>query len=173
MANGASTMCSHCTHLIRGIILGSCWTEKRLIENMIFQLVWRSRSWIKIYILWNHTFYVFFCEKSFKRLHITDIGLIWFWLRSQISWGHIDRKQCSQQWEIFNGGWIFPIVLGICFGIYLTIYRYHIRLHPFIQRYNSKEWITLDRFHPTITMIEFCKQTDMENHFWAGWYRYK
>ena len=66
MANGASTMCSHCTHLIRGIILGSCWTEKRLIENMIFQPVWRSRSWIKIYILWNHTFYVFLLWKEFQ-----------------------------------------------------------------------------------------------------------
>ena len=95
MANRASTMCSHCTHLIRGIILGSCWTEKRLIENMIFQPVWRSRSWIKIYILWNHIFYVFLLREGFKRLHITDIGLIWFWLQSQISWDHSDRKQCS------------------------------------------------------------------------------
>ena len=65
-------------------------------------------------------------------------------------------------------GWIFPMVAWVQgLGIYLAIYRYHIRLHPFIQRYNSKEskshW-TGFKVHPTI-MIEFCEQTDMENHF--------
>ena len=65
-------------------------------------------------------------------------------------------------------GWIFPMVAWVQgLGIYLAIYRYHIRLHPFIQRYNSKEskshWTGL-KVHPTL-MIEFCEQTDMENHF--------
>ena len=104
----------------------------------------------------------FFWENIFKRLHITDIGLIWFWLQSQISW-----KQYRQwQWEIFYGGSIFPIVHCICLGIYFFIYRYHI----YNSIHSSNDTIQKSESHWTF-MIEFSKETDMENNLWAGWYR--
>ena len=66
--NESIMMCSHFTHLIRGIsnsrkLLNR---KKRCIENMIFQLFWRFRSWIKIYIMWNHAFYVYLLGKEFQ-----------------------------------------------------------------------------------------------------------
>jgi len=125
MANGASTMCSHCTHLIRGIILGSCWTEKRLIENMIFQLVWRSRSWIKIYILWNHTFYVFLLWKEFQAAsyhgHRIDMILI---AKTNFLRSFWPKTMQKLQWEIFNGGWIIPIVSALVFTRLFTDITY-------------------------------------------------
>ena len=42
-----------------------------------------------------------FQEKSFK-LHITDIGLIWFWLQRQISWCHIDLNNTAVNNEKYS-----------------------------------------------------------------------
>ena len=60
----------------------------------------------------------FFWEKIFKQLHITDIGLIWFWLQSQISWGHIDQNNAAANNEKY---WVeyFPLVAAESRG-YLT-----------------------------------------------------
>lgn len=132
--------CVHTVHIWSDlIILGSCWTEK--IENMIFQPVWRSRSRIKIYILWNHTFYVFLLGKYFQAAsyhgHRIDMILI---TKSNF-------MKTIQTMAMGNILWGFnishcPLYLPWYLLFYLQIS--HIQLHPFIQWYNSKEWITLD-----------------------------
>jgi len=125
MVNRASTMCSHCTHLIRGIILGSCWTEKRLIENMIFSPFEDLGAGIKIYILLNHTFYVFLLGKEFQAAsyhgHRIDMILI---AKTNFLRSFWPKTMQKLQWEIFRGGWIFPIVSALVFTRLFTDITY-------------------------------------------------
>jgi len=92
--NGGIMMCSYCTHLIRGISSSRKLLNKKRDEWKVWfpffspfeDLEAESKSvMLSMFIFW---------EKSFK-LHITDIGLIWFWLYSQISWGPIDQNNAA------------------------------------------------------------------------------